>query len=264
MTQDQPSTLKQSGYLPVGELKMYYEIHGAGEPLVLLHGGIVDIAVSFKRVIPVLAQRWQVIAVEQQAHGHTADVDRPLTFEQMAEDTAAALQQLGIQQANIFGHSDGGNVAFGLALRYPNLVRKIAVAGTNFNNEGLTPGLVEYFATATAEEMGPEMRDAYAAVAPDPANWPTTVAKVMQQAVNFVGWQPEQIQGLTTPVLFIIGDADIIRPEHAVEMVKLLPQAHLAVLPNTDHFMRLDRDPVWLLSMIEDFFGAPMPEATST
>jgi pimeloyl-ACP methyl ester carboxylesterase len=253
----------ESGYIDVNGLHMYYEIHGEnqgeGQPLVLLHGGLTDIKTSFGTVIPMLAKSRQIIAVEQQAHGHTADIDRPLTFEQMADDTAALLRQIGVEKADFFGYSDGGNVAIAIAIRHPDLVRKVAVAGTNFNNEGLQPGLVEFFESATAEDLGPEMRDLYASVAPNPDDWPTLVEKVMQQALAFEGWSPEQLQTINAPVLFVIGDADIVRPEHAVEMVHLLPYANLAVLPNTDHFMRL-QSPEWLLSMLTDFSDAPMPE----
>ena len=258
-----PTSTPQTGYAPVNGLQMYYEIHGTGEPLVLLHGGLTTIDASFGQVIPTFAASRQVIAIEQQAHGHTADIDRPLTFEQMADDTAATLEQIGIERADFFGYSDGGNVAIGIAIRHPELVRKVVVAGTNFNNDGLTPGLTDFFEHATPEELGPEMRDMYAAVAPNPDDWPTLVKKAMQQALAFEGWRAEDIQQINAPVLFVIGDADIVTPEHAVEMFRLLPHANLAVLPNTDHFLRLDTNSEWLTGMIKEFLDAPMPEAAS-
>lgn len=240
-------------------IEMYYEIRGTGRPLVLLHGGLTTIETSFGKALPSLAQTWQVIAVEQQAHGRTADVDRPLSFEQMADDTAALLRRIGIQQADFFGYSDGGNVALGLAIRHPGLVRKLAIAGTNYNNDGLYPEILEFLRHANAEDMPSELRDAYTRVAPRPEDWPTLVAKVARLGVEFQGWRPEDIRSIEAPTLVMIGDADIVRPEHAVELFRLLPHAQLAVLPGTDHGMRLDQ-PEWLLSMLTAFLDAPMPE----
>jgi pimeloyl-ACP methyl ester carboxylesterase len=251
----------RGSYASVDGLEMYYEIHGTGRPLVLLHGGLTTIDTSFGKALPSLAQTWQVIAVEQQAHGHTVDIDRPLDFAQMADDTAALLRRIGVKQADFFGYSDGGNVALGIAIRHPDLVRKLAIAGTNYNNDGLYPEILEFLRHANAEDMPAVLRDAYTRVAPKPDDWATLVDKVARLGVDFKGWQPEDIRSIKAPALVMIGDADIVRPEHAVEMFRLLPHAQLAVLPGTDHGMRLDR-PEWLLSMLAAFLDAPMPEAT--
>jgi pimeloyl-ACP methyl ester carboxylesterase len=253
------TTVTPGNYAAVNGLKMYYEIHGTGRPLVLLHGGLTTIQGSFEKVLPSFANTRRVIAVEQQGHGRTADVDRPLSFGQMADDTAELLRQLGIQQADFFGYSDGGNVALGIAIRHPELVRKFVIAGTNYNNDGLYPEILEFFKDVKAEDLGPELRDAYTDVAPHPEDWPTLVAKVMKQAAEFEGWQPEDIRAIGAPALIMIGDADIVRPEHAVELFRLLPHAQLAVLPGTEHQAIVERAE-WLLSMISAFFEAPMPE----
>ena len=254
----------ESGYAPVNGLQMYYEIHGnaaAGQPpLLLLHGGFLSIATSFGQMIPALAEQRQVIAVEQQGHGHTADIDRPLTFEQEADDTAAALRHLGIAQVDVFGYSDGGNVALGLAIRHPELVRKVAIAGTNITNEALVPGTYEFMEEMTPEMLGDELRTMYEAEAPRPEDWPVLVEKIKQQVIALEGWTPEQLQGIAAPTLVIFGDADIVSPEHAVELFRQFPHAHLAVLPMRDH-LALGMRPEWLLSMLEEFFAAPMPEA---
>lgn len=249
----------RGNHASVNGLDMYYEIHGTGRALVLLHGGLTTIDTSFGKVLPALAQSWQVIAVEQQAHGHTADVDRPLSFAQMADDTAALLRRIGVQQADLFGYSDGGNVALGIAIRHPDLVRKLAIAGTSYNSDGLYPEILDLLRHASAEDMPAVLRDAYMRVAPRPEDWPTLVAKVARLGVEFPGWRPEDIRSIQAPALVMIGDADIVRPEHAVELFRLLPHAQLAVLPGTDHGMRLDR-PEWLLSMLTAFLEAPMPE----
>ncbi|MGH2615234.1 MAG: alpha/beta fold hydrolase [Thermomicrobiales bacterium] len=254
----------QSGYAPVNGLQMYYEMHGNAAdgqpPLLLLHGGFLSIATSFAQMLPTLAEQRQVIAVEQQGHGHTADIDRPLTFEQEADDTAAALRHLGIEQVDVFGYSDGGNVALGLAIRHPALVRKVAIAGTNITNDGLVPGIYEFMDEMTPEMLGDELRTLYEAEAPRPEDWPVLVEKVKQQVIALEGWTPEQLEGIAAPTLVIAGDADIITPEHAVDVFRHIPHVHLAVLPMRDHFQLTTR-PEWLLSMLEEFYAAPMPEA---
>jgi pimeloyl-ACP methyl ester carboxylesterase len=262
---NEPATLAESGYLPVNGLEMYYELHGQATdgqpPLLLLHGGFLSIATSFSQILPRLAATRLVVAVEQQGHGHTADIDRPLTFEQEADDTAEALRQLGLGPVDVFGYSDGGNVALGLAIQHPEPVRKLAIAGTNVTNKGLIPGLYDFLAELSPEVLGDELRELYEAEAPRPEDWPVLVEKVRQQVVALEGWTPEQLQGLTAPTLVIIGDEDIVTPEHALEIVRLIPNAHLAVLPMRDH-LELGTRPEWLLAMLEEFYAAPIPEAT--
>ena len=257
-------TLVESGYAPVNGLQMYYELHGTAAdgqpPLLLLHGGFLSIATSFAPILPTLAAQRQVIAVEQQGHGHTADIDRPLTFEQEADDTAAALRHLGIEQVDVYGYSDGGNVALGLAIRHPALVRKVAIAGTNITNDDLVPGLYDFMEGMTPEDLGDELRIMYEAEAPRPEDWPVLVEKIKQKVITLEGWTPEQLGGIAAPTLMIVGDEDIITPERAAERFRQIPNAHLAVLPMRDH-LELGTRPEWLLAMLEEFFAAPMPEA---
>ena len=253
----------KSGYVLVNGLNMYYEIQGTGRPLVLIHGGVSTIDTNFGKVRPPLAKNWKTVAVELQGHGHTADIDRPLTFEQMAEDIAALLRQLQTENADFVGYSIGGGVGLRIAMRYPDLVRKLIVIGTTYNNDGLVPGLVGAFKTMKPEDIPAEFREAYARTAPDPKQWPTLVAKVMRLLLEFKGWRPEDIQSIKAPVLVMIGDADVVRPEHAVQMFRLLPYAQLAVLPGTDHFLPMQRSD-WAVPMIEAFLNAPMPELKKT
>ena len=178
------------------------------------------LSLAASRMLPTLAARRQVVAVEQQGHGHTADIDRPLTFEQEADDTAAALRHLGIEQVDVFGYSDGGNVALGLAIRHPALVRKLAIAGTNVTNEGLVPGIYDFMEGMTPEMLGDELRTMYEAEAPRPEDWPVLVEKVKQQVIALEGWTPAQLQSIASPTLVIIADADVVTPEHALEMVR--------------------------------------------
>jgi pimeloyl-ACP methyl ester carboxylesterase len=268
-TESHPAAPVQSGYIPVNSLQMYYEIYGSGQPLVLLHGNLSTISTSFGKVLPMLAGVRQVIALEQQGHGHTADIDRPFSTEQWALDTSAALQHLKIEQADFFGYSSGGAVALEIALRLPALVRKLVWAGgASYQRAGLYPEL-----QAAGEAMQPEDLDgspfqlAYAAAAPHPENWHRLVAKVGELDRATVGWSSETISRVQAPMLLIIGDSDIVRPEHVVEMFRLLgggvigdivglPRSQLAVLPGTTHVTLTDRAE-WLASMVLAFLDPP-------
>jgi pimeloyl-ACP methyl ester carboxylesterase len=265
-------TPADSGYAPVNGLQMYYEIHGTGRPLVLLHGNLSTIEVDFGRVIPSLAKTRQVVAVEQQAHGHTADIDRPLTIQNWADDTAALLAHLGISNADFFGYSSGSAVAMELALQRPQLIGKLAVASFSYKLDGLHPGLLEGIAGLTPEALaGTPFEEAYLKTAPNPDDWPTLISKITQMDQDLPEWPSEAIQSLAAPVLLIIGDSDIVRPEHAVETFRLLgggvigdltglPRSRLAVLPGTTHITLVHRGD-WLASMITEFLDAPVPAA---
>jgi pimeloyl-ACP methyl ester carboxylesterase len=251
-----------------GDLELYHEIHGTGRPLVLLHGAMSTIETSFGAVLPAFAESRQVIAIEQQGHGRTPDVDRPLSYEQMAEDTAALLRQLGIEQADVYGYSMGAGIALEMAIRHPELLGKIAVASLAYSRAGFHPGLAEAIDEVTAEDLaGSVFEQAYMKVAPDPSEWPTLVAKCNALDRVFEGWSDDEIASIAAPALVIIGDSDIVRPEHAVELFRLLgggvegvsaglPRSQLAVLPGTTHLTVVERAD-WLVSMISAFFDRP-------
>lgn len=262
---------EQSGYAPVNGLEMYYEIHGSGRPLVLLHGALMTIE-NFGELVPSLARTRQVIAVEQQAHGRTADVDRPLDYAQMADDTAALLRQLDVEQADVVGYSMGGGIALQVAVRHPDLVRKLVVAAASYSADGLFPEVRENIRNLKAEDFaGSPWLEAYDRVAPNPDDWPALIAKVRQLVGEFEGWPPEAIRSIEAPAMVVVGDSDVVRPEHAVELFRLLgggvpgdlgglPRAQLAVLPGTTHVTLLDRTD-WLTPMITEFLDAPIPQA---
>jgi len=269
------NTNPQTGYAPVNGLEMYYEIHGTGRPLVVLHGAYMTID-SMGEVVPELAKTRQVIAVELQAHGRTADIDRPLSYEQMADDTAALLQHLGIEQADVFGFSMGGGVALQVAIRHPEVVRKLVVASASYTSEGMHPELLEMTPSITPEAFaGSPIEEEYLRTAPNPDDFPNLVAKLKQLDLEPFAWPPEDIRGIAAPTLLIIGDSDAIRLEHAVELFGLLgggvmgdlaglPKSQLAVLPGTSHFIPpgsgvLDRA-AWLVPIIGAFLDAPIPE----
>ena len=259
-----------SGYVPVNGLDMYYEIHGQGSPLALFHGAMGTIDSCFAGLLPALAAARRVVAVELQGHGHTADVDRPLSYRQMAADAAALLEALGIGVADLVGYSLGGAVALELAMRHPGLVRRLVYAGgTSYRRGGLYPEALAEPESSADDLTGSVWHQAYLQVAPDPSKWPVLVAKNSELDRTFAGWPEEDIQAVTTPALLIIGDSDIVRPEHTMKMFRLLgggvvgdltglPASQLAILPGTSHVGLLDRVD-WLQSMILQFLGSPEP-----
>lgn len=260
-----------SGYAHVNELTMYYEIHGDGRPLVLLHGALGTIKSCFANLLPALATTRKVIAVELQGHGHTPDVVRPLSYEQMAEDLAGLLGALGIDVADFVGYSMGGAAAFQLAILHPSVVRRLVIAGgTCYLPEGLYPEMRGESASPKPEDLaGSPWHQAYLEVAPDPAAWPTLVAKVAELDADFAGWPADEVRSLEAPTLLMIGDSDIVRPEHTMEMFRLLgggvvgdlagiPASQLAILPGTSHVGLLERVD-WLHSMIEGFLDPTGP-----
>jgi pimeloyl-ACP methyl ester carboxylesterase len=264
----------KGSYAEVNGLEMYYEIHSTGQPLVLLHGAYMTID-AMGEIVPALAETQQVIAVELQGHGRTADIDRPLTYEQMADDVASFIGHLGIEKADVFGYSMGGGVAFQVAMRHPEVVRKLVVASASYTSDGMHSELLEMIPTITPEAFaGSPIEEAYLRTAPNPDDFPTLVAKLKRLDMEPFAWPPEDIRGIAAPTLLIVGDSDAIRLEHAVELFRLLggvmgdlaglPKTQLAVLPGTTHFVPpgsgvLDRVD-WLLSMIPPFLDAPMPE----
>jgi pimeloyl-ACP methyl ester carboxylesterase len=246
---------------------MYYEIHGSGQPLVVLHGAFMTIE-FMGQLIPGLAASRQVIAVELQGHGHTADIDRPITYEQLADDTAALLRHLGIDQADVYGYSLGGGVALQVAIRHPAVVRKLVVVSASYTSDGLYPEVLAAIDGITPELFdGTPWREAYERTAPHPEAFPALVAKLRQLDMTPFAWPPEAVRAVAAPTLIVIGDSDGTRREHAVEMFRLrgggvfgdlagLPAAQLAVLPGTTHLGILERAE-WLLAMIPPFLDAP-------
>ncbi len=177
---DMPESPRQSGYAPVNGLQMYYEIHGQGEPLLLLHGAFGTVEL-WGPILETLAGNRQVIAVELQGHGRTADIDRPMSYEQLADDTAAFMRHLGLASADVFGYSLGGIIALGLAIENPDLVRKLVVVGANYNNEGYYPESLAAIASLTPEMFaGTPLEEAYQEVAPDPTAFPSLVTRILE------------------------------------------------------------------------------------
>jgi len=252
----------QTGYAPVNGLQLYYEIHGKADPsrppLVLLHGGGDTIQTSFAQLLPALAQQRQVIAFEQQGYGHTADIaERPFSFEQSADDTAALLEHLHIEQADLLGFSNGGTIAVQVAIRHPKRVRKLVLVSALIKRDGAYPWLWAAMDNAQLENMPQELQAAYLKVAPHPENLRMLHDKAAQRVRDFKDIPDAAIRDLTAPTLVVVGDTDVIRPEHAVEMFRLLQHAQLAILPHTDHMQATSRT-AWLLPMIGEFLDVPV------
>jgi len=258
---------ESTGYAPVNGLQMWYERHGEGRPLVLLHGNLSTIGVDFGGIIPSLAKGRQVIGVEQQAHGHTADIDRPLSIQQWADDTAALLGHLRIERADLFGYSSGSTVALQLAIEQPQLVGKLVLASASYRLDGLHPGLMDNIQELKPEHLaGTPFEQDYAKVAPNPGDWPKLIEKITRMDADLPEWTADDIRNLAAPTMLIIGDSDIVKPEHAVEMFRLLgggvigdlaglPRSRLAVLPGTTHVTLVQRTD-WLASMVGEFLDA--------
>lgn len=244
-------------------LAMYYEVRGDGPPLVLLHGGLHGIEGSFGRVLPALAARRRVIAVEQIGHGHTPDADRPFRYADMAEDTAALLARIGVGPADLLGWSDGGIVALFLAARHPERVRRVVVSGANARLEGMAPaamrGMRDTPPERMARELSPALREAYAAASPDgPDHWPVVVAKAREMWLAPVGLEPADLARIAAPTLLIAGDRDLVRPEHEVELLHAIRSAQLLILPGTGH-RTLDARAEWVLPVLWSFLDARAP-----
>src|SRR5262245_27725020 len=256
--QENKATAEVKGqYAHINGLKMYYELHGTGKPLVVLHG-----AFGWATAYPALAKNRQQIVVELQGHGHTADIDRPLSIESMADDVAAMLKHLKIERADFFGYSMGGIVALGVAIRNPGLVDKVAINGSHYGKleDAYEPENFQQFKNLPADFAPPILKSQYDKVAPDPRQWPALVAKVKKMGLESKGFTREQLQAIKAPVLITLGDRDGIRPEHAVEMFRLIPNARLAVFAGGDHFL-IFTSPDTVLAPVAAFLGAPPASA---
>jgi pimeloyl-ACP methyl ester carboxylesterase len=256
-----PEDQGKGSYAQVNGLKMYYEVHGTGKPLLLLHGAF-GTPEGWATVLPTLAKSHQVIVVEQQGHGRTGDIDRPLSFGQMAEDTGALLQQLNIQSADVFGYSMGGGVALALAIKHPGLVRKLAIlgAGTGPTKDTYDPEAYKQFKSMTPENFNfPQVKDPYTRLAPDPSKWPVLVSKIIKLDDDFKGFAEKDVKGIKAHTLIMMGDHDVVRAEHAAEVAGLIPHSQLVIIAGGDHFV-LFMNPKKVLSILAPFLDEPAKE----
>jgi pimeloyl-ACP methyl ester carboxylesterase len=261
--QQKPTT----GYAPVNGLKMYYEVHGSGDPVVLLHGAFMTITNNWTGWIDELAKTRQVIAVELQGHGRTADTPRDITSENLADDVAALLEQLKIPRADLIGYSMGGGVAMQCAIHHPERVRKVVVISSAFRSDGMVKEGLDAFPKLTADVFkGTPIETEYKKLSPTPDEFPNFVKRILATASKGHDFGAEKLKATKAPMFFIHGDADGIRLEHVAEMFRLKggeihgdmkprSASRLAILPNTTHVTLMQRMPV-IVPMVNDFLDA--------
>lgn len=259
----------RTGYAPVNGLKMYYEIHGDGQPIVLIHGSFMTINTAFSALIPELSKTRKIIAVELQGHGRTADIDRPFSFESMGDDIAELLKYLKIENADILGYSLGGAVALQVAIRHPEVVKKLIIISSAYKSDGWTPQTRAILPMIKPEMFaGSPIKKEYDSLAPDPKHWAQFINKLKELEVKSFDFGAEKIKAIKSPALIMAADGDGVLPEHAVEMYRLLggrymidfspaPPTQLALLPGSSHISVM-MHPDWLLLMIKPYLDAPL------
>jgi pimeloyl-ACP methyl ester carboxylesterase len=258
-----------TGYAPVNGLEMYYEVHGSGGvPLLLLHGGLFNIDLQFGDVLPALAQTRQVLAADFQGHGRTGDIDRPLTCADLASDVVALLQHLQVPQVDVFGFSVGGGVALHLAIKHPELIRKLIASSVSFHPDGDRPENRQAVGELKVDMIaGTPMEQDYLAKSPNPDKLQDLLDKLATFDTGFTGWSDAEIQGIPAPTLITVGDCDAVTLKHAVRFLRLrggdvngdfvgVPASQLAVFPGTTHFFGLSRTAL-VLDVVTTFLDAP-------
>jgi len=268
MARQSPGSEAKTGYAPVGTLKMYYEIRGDGEPLVLLHGGVVGIQM-FGENVAALAKGRKVIAVELQGHGRTADIDRPFSFEAMADDVAGLVKYLGLSRVDVMGYSLGGGVALQLAIRHPETVRKLVVVSAACKRQGMYPEVL-----TAMEQMGPQagesMKQSPLSKMYPNVNWVTLFTKLGAMLAKDYDWTKE-VSAIKAPTMLVFADADAVQPGHVVEFYKLLGGGQrdagldgsgrsvneLAIVPGQTHYS-ISSAPV-LVTTVTPFLDSSRP-----
>jgi pimeloyl-ACP methyl ester carboxylesterase len=261
--QQKPTT----GYAPVNGLKMYYEVHGSGDPVVLLHGSFMTISNNWTEWIGELSKTRKVIVVEMQGHGRTADIKRDFSYENLADDVAALLDSLKIPSADLIGYSMGGGVAMQCAIRHPEKVRKVVSISAVFRHDGWVKEALDMFPQLTSEALkGSPIETEYKKLSPTPNEFPNFVKRVIVIDLKPYDFGADKLKATKAPIFFIHGDADGVRLEHISEMFRLKGDeifgdmrprsaSRLAILPNTTHVTLMERMPV-IVPMVNDFFDA--------
>ena len=247
---------------------MYYEIHGKGDPVVLLHGSFMTITNNWPVMIPQLSQSRQVIAVEMQGHGRTPDSDRKFTYENLADDIAALIDDLKIAPADLLGYSLGAGVALAAAIRHPEKVRKVVSISAALRRDGLVDEAIEALRHIEPGMFkGSAIETEYKKLSPTPDQFERFVEHHMRMDIEPYDFGAEKFRATSAPVLFIHGDADGVRLDHIAEMFRLKggeihgdlrprSDSRLAILPNTTHVTLMDRLDV-IVPMVNDFLNAP-------
>jgi pimeloyl-ACP methyl ester carboxylesterase len=256
-----------TGYAPVNGLKMYYEIHGKGEPVVLLHGSYMTITSNWQQMIAALSKTRQVIAVEMQGHGRTADINRDFSYANLADDIAAMLNYLKVGKADLVGYSMGGGVAMLVAIRHPENVRKVVSISAVFRHDGWVKEALDAYPHITAEAFkGSPIEAEYKKLSPTPNEFPAFVKRVISMDLKPYDFGAEKLKATPAPMFFIHGDADGVRLDHIAEMFRLKGSeimgdmrprgaSRLAVLPDATHVTLMQKIDI-IAPMINDFLDA--------
>lgn len=262
---------KDSGYVNVNGLKMYYEVYGEGKPIVLLHGSFMNIAMNWSQVIPVLAKTHKVIVPEMQGHGHTKDIARAFSCEAMADDVSGLLKYLKIDSADILGYSMGGAIAFQFAVRHPEQLRRLVVLSATYTSDGWWPDVVASFAKMNADIFkGSPIQQEYENNGNDPAQFSSWVTRILSMERKPYDWTKE-VMKIKAPIFMAIGDADGVRYDHALALyvakgggktgdLQGLPKSRLAVLPGTTHIGIIVHADYWM-PMVNDFLESDLSPA---
>jgi len=254
-----------SGYAPVNGIRMYYEIHGqGGTPLVLLHGGGSTIDVTFGKVLPLFARHRTVIALEEQGHGRSTDRAAPVRFDTSADDVAALLDYLDVSRADLFGFSNGASVAMQVALRHPGKVRKLVYASSMTRKDGAYAEFWQSMQKVDFADMPQPLKDAFLKVNPDPQKLLAMFHKDAERMQQFVDVPDAQVRSIKAPTLIMSGDRDLVKPEHAVELSRMIAGARLAILPGAHGeylgealaYRQGSRAPEYTAGLVEEFLDA--------
>lgn len=252
-----PAAQVTSGYAEINSVKLYYEITGEGEPLLLLHGGLGG-SDHFSKFTPSLSGSFKVITVDRRGHGRSYDNGEPYTYAAFADETAAFLDHLHLDSVNILGFSDGGVVGYHLASTYPNKVRKLVAVGANFLVNGMTEEAIEFTKNRLTpeglRETFPEIEREYRATNPQPENFETFLTRSNDLWLRNPYLTEDQMMGIRAPVLFVVGEKDAVRIEHVLLMRTLVENSQMCVLPGATHFV-LGENPKVVLPILMDFLS---------
>jgi pimeloyl-ACP methyl ester carboxylesterase len=256
--------------IEVNGMRMYFEVSGTGNPLIVLHGAYMNIP-SMGSIIPKLAETHKVYAVEFQGHGRTTDIDRPITYPNLADDVAAFMEAVGLTKADVFGYSMGAAAALQLAIRHPDKVNKLVAASVAYDVSGWQPEFRAFIPQMTVDMfLNMPFAQEYRKLAPNPEGFPELVKKLIALEHEPMAWESE-VKELKMPVLIITGDADVATLEHSVALFRLLgggamgdmgkplPASRLAVMPATSHTAVIRQSDL-LHAFVEPFLKGETPK----
>ena len=254
--------------VPVHGMQLYYEVSGKGDPLIVLHGAHMNI-LTMGKIIPMLAQTHRVYALELQGHGRTSDIDRPITYENLADDVAAFMDAVKLTKADVFGYSMGGGIALQVAIRHPDKVDQLIVASASYDESGWQPAYQELIPQMTPE-MFASFEEGWRKLSPNPDGFAAFIEKMIALEHEQMAWG-KNVEALKAPTLIIAGDADVVTLEHIVAMFRLrgggvmgdmgvpLPASRLAILPATSHTAVITQ-PKLLHAFVEPFLQGTTPK----